>query len=149
MRHRRNKKTVGESLAILDANAGNLSQTARLLKMPKSTLKGWRDTKASDEVIARYRTVKNEELAEGFRVMSAMALERLIDEMAYVDRDKLATIAAIGVDKQLLLSGQPATNDGTVERSELAAILQSAMDSFATEQSISSGSQDEISKSGE
>src|SRR5215831_17114062 len=115
MRRRRNKKTVGESLAILDANAGNLSQTARLLKMPKSTLKGWRDTKASDEVIARYRTVKNEELAEGFRVMSAMALERLIDEMAYVDRDKLATIAAIGVDKQLLLSGQPATNDGTVE----------------------------------
>jgi|SRR5215831_8282990 len=67
-------------LAILDANAGNLSETARVLKLPKSTLKGWRDTKASDDLIARYRTVKNEQLAEGFRAISALALERLIAE---------------------------------------------------------------------
>ena len=125
MRRRRNKKTIGESLAILDANAGNLSQTARLVKIPKSTLKGWRDTKATDEKVARYRTIKNAELAEGFRVISALASDRLIDEMADVPVDKLIMVAAIATDKQLLLSNQPTTPiNETMDASEFVALLQ-------------------------
>ena len=64
LRHRRNKRTIGESLAALDANAGNLSETARVLRLPKSTLKSWRDNYDSDEVVARYRTIKNAETFE-------------------------------------------------------------------------------------
>jgi len=96
--------------------------------MPKSTLKGWRDTKANDEKVARYRTIKNEELAEGFRVVTGLALERLIAEINNVDVDRLATVAAIAVDKQLLLAGQPTTINETVGRSELVAILQSVLE---------------------
>jgi hypothetical protein len=58
MRLRRNKKQIGQALAVLDSNAGNLSETARVLKLPKSTLKGWRDSQARDEAVARYRTIK-------------------------------------------------------------------------------------------
>ena len=129
LRHRRNKKTIGESLAVLDANAGNLSETARVLRLPKSTLKSWRDNYDSDEAVARYRTIKNAELADGFRAISAMAIERLIAEIDRVDVDKLATVAAIAADKQLLLSAQPAAVNETVSRNDLALTLQEVLSS--------------------
>ena len=124
LRRRRNKKAIGNALAILDSNAGQLSETARVLKLPKSTLKSWRDNYASDEAVARYRTIKNAELADGFRAISALAIERLIAEIDSVDVNKLATVAAIGADKQLLLSASPAAVTETVGSEEVAAILE-------------------------
>lgn len=115
-RLKRNKKVIGETLAVLDANAGQLSQTARETDVPKSTLFGWAEYYANDPLVARYRTLKNEELADRFRAIAGAASERLYRELADVSVDKLATVAAIGADKQLLLTGQSTDIDKVLER---------------------------------
>lgn len=124
-RLKRNKKIIGESLGVLDANAGHLSETAHALNLPKSTLRTWRDNYATDPLVARYRALKNEDLAERFRVISAMASERLQAELDDVHVDKLATVAAIGADKQLLLTGHSTDIDKMLQR--LVEKLQSAL----------------------
>jgi hypothetical protein len=121
-----NKRVIGNALGELDANGGNLSQTSRRLKVPISTVASWRDNYSTDPIVAKYRNLKNEELAERFRVISALALNRLRNEMADVSVDKLATVAAIGADKHLLLTGQPTEIQGT-------ANSKSALEMFALE----------------
>ncbi len=106
-RQKRNKKVIGETLSELDANAGHLSQTSRETDVPVSTILWWRDHYASDPLVERYRKLKNEELADRFRVVSFKAIERLSAEIDDVPVQNLCTIAAIGADKQLLLTGQP------------------------------------------
>lgn len=106
MRQKRNKKVIGAVLAELDANAGHLSQTSREQGIPVTTLWTWREHYKNDPIVERYRSLKNEELADRFRVISALATERLFHEIDDVSVDKLATVAAIGADKQLLLTGQ-------------------------------------------
>jgi hypothetical protein len=105
-RLKRNKKIIGRTLALLDSNAGHLSQTSKEAEIPIATLSGWRDSYQNDPIVERYRTIKNEELAEKFRVVAAKAIERLNNEISEVSVDKLATTAAICTDKQLLLTGQ-------------------------------------------
>lgn len=109
MAHRlkRNKKVIGETLGILDANAGQIAQTARETEIPKSTIASWADHYANDPLVGRYRSLKNEELADRFRSIAGAASERLYKEIADVSVDKLATVAAISTDKHLLLTGQP------------------------------------------
>jgi hypothetical protein len=121
-----NKRVIGNALGELDANGGNLSQTSRQLSVPISTLWGWRESYTSDPVVEKYRNLKNEQLAERFRVMSALAIERLLTELKDVSVDKLATVAAIGADKHLLLTGQPTEITGT-------ANSKSAQEMFAIE----------------
>ncbi len=104
-RLKRNKRVIGETLSVLDANGGQLSQTARETEIPKSTILGWSEHYANDPLVARYRTLKNEELADRFRAIAGAASERLYKELANVSVDKLATVAAISTDKQLLLTG--------------------------------------------
>lgn len=104
-RLKRNKKVIGETLAELDANAGHLSQTSRATDIPVTTIMGWREAYQNDPTVERYRKLKNEELADRFRVVAAKAIERLNHEIQDVSVDKLATVAAISTDKQLLLTG--------------------------------------------
>lgn len=125
-RRRTNKRGIGNALGVLDLNAGNLSETSRALNVPKSTLKSWRDNYAEDPLVARYRTLKNEELAERFRVVAAMAIERLQHEIDNVKVDNLMVLAATGADKHLLLTGQPTSiveNVNDAERATKAAEL--------------------------
>ncbi len=126
MAHRlkRNKKVIGETLSILDANAGHLSQTSRATEIPVTTIMGWRESYQNDPVVERYRRLKNEELADRFRVVAAKAIERLNHEIEDVSVDKLATVAAISTDKQLLLTGN-ATSISTTKSSQLNSARQS------------------------
>jgi hypothetical protein len=107
MAHRlkRNKRIIGETLSILDSNGGHLSQTARETHIPFTTIHGWREAYQNDPEVDRYRRLKNEELADRFRVVAAKAIERLNTEIHNISVDKLATVAAISTDKQLLLTG--------------------------------------------
>lgn len=116
MRQKRNKRVIGETLAELDANAGHLSQTSRENGVPVTTLLGWRDTYRNDPTVERYRRLKNEELADRFRVVSAMAIERLHSEIDSVKVDNLMVMAATGADKQLLLTGHSTDIEKVMER---------------------------------
>ncbi len=96
---------IGETLGILDANAGHLSQTSRETGIPVPTLWGWREAYNDDPEVERYKKLKNAELADRFRVVAAKAIERLNTEIHNISVDKLATVAAISTEKQLLLTG--------------------------------------------
>lgn len=115
-RQKRNKKVIGQTLAELDANAGHLSQTSRATKVPVTTIMGWRDNYSDDPLVERYRRLKNEELADRFRVVSAKAIERLNAEIDSVKVDNLMVMAATGADKQLLLTGHSTDIEKTLER---------------------------------
>ena len=143
---KRNKRVIGETLAHLDFNAGHLRQTARETEIPIPTIARWRDVYRNDPEVRRYCTLKNEELADRFRAVAALAIERLHREIDQVSTDKIATVAAICTDKQLLLTGQPTNISGKPERQSqldsarnsylLAAIpeLQSAHPEWTAEQ---------------
>ncbi len=126
MAHRlkRNKKVIGETLGILDANAGHLSQTSRETGIPVPTLWGWREAYNDDPEVERYKKLKNAELADRFRVVAAKAIERLNTEIHNISVDKLATVAAISTDKQLLLTGN-ATSITESKSSQLSQAKQS------------------------
>jgi len=122
----RSKRQIGETLSVLDINAGNISETSRALSLPASTIRDWRDNYANDPLVVRYRDLKNADLAERFRVVAAMAIERLQGEIDSVKVDNLMVMAATGADKHLLLTGQPTviTSDAPIQ--SLTAILKEA-----------------------
>lgn len=115
-RVKRNKRVIGETLAELDSNAGHLSQTSRSTTVPISTISFWRDRYSDDPAVERYRKLKNEELADRFRVVSAKAIERLNAEIDLVKVDNLMVMAATGADKQLLLTGHSTDIEKVLER---------------------------------
>ncbi len=123
-RLKRNKKVIGETLGILDANAGHLSQTSRETGIPVPTLWGWREAYNDDPEVERYKKLKNAELADRFRVVAAKAIERLNTEIHNISVDKLATVAAISTDKQLLLTGN-ATSITESKSSQLSSAKRS------------------------
>jgi hypothetical protein len=55
--------------------------------------------------------LKNADLADRFKALAAIASERLIAEIDRVGVDKLATVAAVCVEKQLLLTNDPRTTN--------------------------------------
>ena len=115
-RLKRNKKVIGEVLAELDANAGHLSQTSRATDVPVTTIMAWSDNYKDDPLDERYRRLKNEELADRFRVVAAKAIERLNSEIDSVKVDNLMVMAATGADKQLLLTGYSTDIDKMLQR---------------------------------
>ncbi len=135
-RLKRNKRVIGETLAELDANAGHLSQTSRETGIPKPTIHWWAEHYANDPLVERYRTLKNSELADRFRVVAAKAVERLNAEIEEVSVDKLSTIAGTCVDKHLVLTGQPTSiiqNLSAKLQSDFPDISKEELEQYASE----------------
>ena len=95
------------ALAALDANGGNVSGTARQLKIPRTTLLEWEATRGISADVPNIRQEKKESLAEKFEQLA----EKLVDDLiARVGEGKFveeATAAAIATDKMQLLRGSP------------------------------------------
>lgn len=92
------------ALVALDANKGNLNKTARELKLPLSTLKGWRDGHVHADV-ANIRTVKKGTLAERFDDATELMLDVLHKKLEDASLQQIATSIGILQDKSQLLKG--------------------------------------------
>jgi len=114
-RGRYTPQQMADALACLDANAGNVRQTARQLHIPQTTLAGWaarpelRIPQAPPELeIREARAEKARSLADAFEGLAWRLLEGVSEEQierASVTQRVLG--AAIAVDKMLALRGQP------------------------------------------
>ena len=97
---------------------GNLSYISRHLKVPRSTVTGWKKEferlSETDDVIAKLRQVKKAEfIARAWQAvnLSQTLLEKALNEMMEgkrkIDEDKLIRIIGTLYDKQALAAHEP------------------------------------------
>ncbi len=95
------------TLAMLDANGGNLSRTQRETSVPRSTLREWRDGRHHGDV-TDIRQEKRLELADLFEQFIRDVFEYGLTEekIKAASLKDLMTGAGIAADKLILLRGQ-------------------------------------------
>lgn len=106
------EKKIAETLAVLKANGGDASLTARQTGVPRKTITYWRDKKATNErdVAISDKTQEEEEdlgnMLESFirRVFNVGLTD---DKLKEAPIEKLVLAAAVAVDKMQLLRGHP------------------------------------------
>lgn len=115
-----------EVIALVDANGGNVLQTARDTGIPHQTIRHW--------MIDRNRYSEFEEQSRGnLDVKMDKTVHRLINSIYDHDLDNASLAAkatAFGVvfDKLQLLRGQPTSITETVESGDVIVILAQAID---------------------
>lgn len=105
-----NDKAV--ALATLDANGGNVKQTAKVLKIPESTLTDWAKNRGVHPEVTDIREEKKRGLAEKLEevahALTGNILIRAESELSIlVPMKDVATSLGIVVDKMQLLKGAP------------------------------------------
>lgn len=113
------------ALATLDANGGDVSKTAKTLKMPRKTLEDWAKGRKQHPDVADMRHLKKKELGEKLdEVAHALADNLLIragSELSHlVPMKDIATSLGIVIDKGQILKGEPTaiTKDATPRTNE-------------------------------
>lgn len=99
-------KEKGEALAVLDANGGNVSLTAKQTKVPRATLQEWVAGRVSAEV-PDIRQEKKEELRDIFERLTRKGLAHLESNIASGKFGEVSLAVCQWVDKMQLLGGKP------------------------------------------
>lgn len=107
-RRRYSESDQAEALATLEANGGNISQTARELDIPHETLRQWVTGIVSAPAPA-LREQKKRELADRYEGLLNRALDTVDAKVDQMSASAAVMAAAIMTDKMLLLRGE-ATN---------------------------------------
>ncbi len=95
-----------EALAAYDQNGGNLSQTAREMKVPIKTLAEWRDGRVSMDV-ADTRAIWREELSARLETMAHDLLDALPGKIESASLKDVVNALAVIIDRMLLLRREP------------------------------------------
>lgn len=95
------------ALSILDANGGNVNQTAKQIGIPRKTLEMWANNRHLSADVADIRQEKKASLAEKFQELADKLVDDLIRRVGEGKFVEQATAAAIAVDKMQLLKGAP------------------------------------------
>ena len=111
------------ALALYD-RVGSIDKTSEALGIPHSTIQGW---VADPHNYSILRTQKSQELAQKFDNAANLFLDLAVKKSKDAQFNHLMTAAGIAVDKSQLLRGQPTQINETIDRQELAVILQSAL----------------------
>lgn len=125
-----------EALAALDANEGNLSETARDTGIPRQTLQEWQRGRVP-EGVPELRQEKKQSLADRLEALAHTLIDVMPEKAADASLQQVATSFGIAVDKMRLLRGEPTSIEESRQElteddaSDLAAILHSAGDTRA------------------
>lgn len=100
------------ALATLDANGGNVQQTAKALKIPESTLTDWANNRGVNPEVTEIRDQKKAELAEKLENVAHALTDNILiraesELSVLVPMKDIATSLGIIVDKMQLLKGAP------------------------------------------
>jgi uncharacterized membrane protein YcjF (UPF0283 family) len=110
-------------LALYD-RVGSIDKTSEALGIPHSTIQGW---VADPKNYSLLRTQKSQELAQKFDNAANLFLDLAVKKSKDAQFNHLMTAAGIAVDKSQLLRGQPTQINETIDRQELAVILQTSL----------------------
>lgn len=105
-----NDKAV--ALATLDANEGNIRQSAKMLKLPESTLTDWANNRGVCPEVAEIREDKKAELAEKLEEVAHALTDNILlraqsDFSLLTPMKDFAVSLGIAIDKMQLLKGAP------------------------------------------
>jgi transposase-like protein len=106
------------TLAVLAANAGNLTKTARQVGIPKATILHWRNGQRVNPDTLRKADQKKRDMADMFEELARAALPVALKDLPNASASQATTIAAIAIDKARLLREQPTTINQTTVISE-------------------------------
>lgn len=131
-KRRYSDKDKAESLAVLDANGGNVAKTSRDTSIPSNTLIDWRDGRGVVSEVTEIRCENRKALAEHLEDIAYKIVEAIPDKIGEANLVQLSTSLGISVDKMQLLRGKATainedaslSDEGRVAR--LAGLLDAA-----------------------
>jgi len=94
-----------QTLAVLEANRGNVKHTGLNLDIPRSTVSLWKHSEQPPEII-ELKEQKKAELADSLLELAAKIVHAIPAKLGDAPVDKLATALGITIDKWLLITGQ-------------------------------------------
>lgn len=95
------------ALAALDANGGNVNQTAKQLSIPRKTLAMWASNRHLSADVADIRQEKKKELSEKLEDLAHAIVDILPAKLESTPVRDLAGALIVAVDKMQLLKGAP------------------------------------------
>lgn len=100
------------ALATLDANEGNIRQTAKVLKLPESTLTDWSNNRGVCAEVTEIREEKRAELAEKLETVAHALTDNILlraqsDFSLLTPLKDFAVSLGIAIDKMQVLKGEP------------------------------------------
>ena len=97
----------GAALAALDANDGNVSRTAKQLKIPRTTLLEWIADRHVSSDVSDIRQEKRKELSDRLEDLAHTLVDILPAKLPTASVRDLAGALIVAVDKMQLLKGAP------------------------------------------
>ena len=95
-----------QALVVLDLCNGDVTDAANKLGIARQSLEQWRDNKGVNSDVQELRRIGKTYLADMWEAIAEKALGKIPEKLEHSSAAQLATIAAIAVDKMLLLRGQ-------------------------------------------
>ncbi len=90
-------------LAVLAANNGNASKTARQSGVLRQTINRWKNGVGVNDAVAKMLHIKKEEMRDLYQLIAVKALGQLQYRLEDCSAYELVVIAGISTDKILLL----------------------------------------------
>lgn len=113
-----------EVLALVDANHGNVQQTARDTGIPHQTIRFWL---ANSDKYSNVQTVKRLELSQKLKNIAHQCADQLPGMLVTASVKEVVGAMAQSIEKSQLLDGLPTSITEQVERTDVTIILQSAL----------------------
>lgn len=100
--HRNRRYTKRQkATAVIAAELSSVAAAAEQTGFPATNIRRWKD----DPKLAEYGAKTKEEVADGFKVVTGLAIDRLIELIPTMEARDLTILAGVAVDKGQLLSG--------------------------------------------
>lgn len=130
--HRKRYTKKQKTTVVIAAEMSSVAAAAEATGIPATNIRRWRD----DPALAEYGAKTREEVADGFKMLTGLAIDRLAVLVPTMEPRDLIILAGVGVDKGQLLAGGATSRAETIdltgafddhEREALAAILHDAI----------------------
>lgn len=95
------------ALAALEANGGNVSQTARDLNIPRKTLEHWSNGHGVNDDVAKDCQIKKRDLADELEKLAMTLVDAIPEKIDDATLQHTAVTLGITLDKMQLLRGKP------------------------------------------
>ena len=113
-----------EILALVEANGGNVLQTATDTGIPHQTIRFWL---ANEGRFSQIRNDKRIELSSKLKLIAHQCADLLPDRLPNASVRDIVGAMAQSIEKSQLLDGLPTTITENIERQGLTVILESAL----------------------
>lgn len=101
--HRNRRYTKRQkATAVIAAQMSSVAAAAEETGFPATNIRRWKD----DPELAEYGAKTREEVADGFKVITGVAVDRLIRLIPTMEARDLTILVGVAVDKAQLLSGE-------------------------------------------